>query len=401
MAALCTMCGLCPCPNIRTDVIRGKSEQVFQEGLPLKTRLLADAQRLGKWCGMAPGLINRAVDTPVIRGIAKKMAGVHPGRRLPRIPREHFFDWAKRRGLCRVPVQTGKVAYFAGCSAGYLFPEVAKAAVNVMQANGFGVHVPPQQCCGMPSLVEGDRQTVLTRVRYNVESLLEKIADGYTLVCSCPTCGYLLKILLKDQACYAGAYQKAVNAGPDEILVPDGRAGYAGFTRLKKSIYRHVLQDSGYFSDLDPLGRIQLADNVLDLGQFLERLYHEKRLNRGLAEINGHMVYYAPCHQREQEMGRPYETLLGLIPGLDMEPLGSAMDCCGMGGHLGFKADFSQDSKLLAGPLIAKIERAKPEAVVTDCLSCRMQFQHLLPYPVYHPLELMANAYEKKHRGNL
>lgn len=395
LAALCTMCGLCPCPNIRADVIRGKSEQAIHEGLPFKTRLLADVQRLGKWCGMAPGLISRALDLPVVEGIGKKIAGVHPDRRLPTIPREHFFDWAKRRGLSQESTQTRKVAYFAGCSAGYLFPEVAKAAVNIMQANGIGVHIPPQQCCGMPALVEGDRQTTLTRVRYNLKSLLEKVTDGYTLVCSCPTCGYLLKTLLKDQACYAAAYQKAVNAGPDEILVPEGRSGNAGFTRLKKSIYQHVLRDNGYFSDIDPLGRIKLADNVLDLGQFLERLYHENRLKKGFVEINARMAYYAPCHQREQEMGRPYETLMGLIPGLEIEPVGSAMDCCGMGGHLGFKSDFSQAATLLAGPLLAKIERTKPKAVVTDCLSCRMQFQHLLPYPVYHPLELIAKAYEK------
>lgn len=155
-----------------------------------------------------------------------------------------------------------------------------------------------------------------------------------------------------------------------------------------------VLQDNGYFSNLDPLDRIKLADNVLDLGQFLKGLYREKRFKNGFAKIHARMVYYAPCHQREQEMGRPYETLLGLIPGLEIEPIGSAMDCCGMGGHLGFKSGFSQDSEELAAPLIAKIESEKPEAVVTECLSCRMQFQHLLPYPVYHPLELLAKACE-------
>jgi len=44
--------------------------------------------------------------------------------------------------------------------------------------------------------------------------------------------------------------------------------------------------------------------------------------------------------------------------------------------------------------LMQKIEAAAPEAIVTDCLSCRLQVQHLLPHPVYHPLEILARAYK-------
>lgn len=31
LAELCTFCGLCPCPNIRSDVIQGKNERVRKE----------------------------------------------------------------------------------------------------------------------------------------------------------------------------------------------------------------------------------------------------------------------------------------------------------------------------------------------------------------------------------
>jgi glycerol-3-phosphate dehydrogenase subunit C len=40
-----------------------------------------------------------------------------------------------------------------------------------------------------------------------------------------------------------------------------------------------------------------------------------------------------------------------------------------------------------------KIKAAAPDAIVTDCLSCRLQFTHTLPYPVYHPLEVLQRAY--------
>jgi glycerol-3-phosphate dehydrogenase subunit C len=40
-----------------------------------------------------------------------------------------------------------------------------------------------------------------------------------------------------------------------------------------------------------------------------------------------------------------------------------------------------------------KIKKAEPEAIITDCLSCRLQFTYALPYPVLHPLELISRAY--------
>ena len=67
------------------------------------------------------------------------------------------------------------------------------------------------------------------------------------------------------------------------------------------------------------------------------------------------MVYFAPCHQREQGIGSPYEKLLALIPGLNIEPVGGAMDCCGMGGSLGLKKGFHEASVNLGKPLMKKM----------------------------------------------
>ena len=58
LSELCTLCGLCPCSNIPADVIRGKTERVRRDGMPLGIRLLADVQRFGLWCGMLPGVVN-------------------------------------------------------------------------------------------------------------------------------------------------------------------------------------------------------------------------------------------------------------------------------------------------------------------------------------------------------
>jgi glycerol-3-phosphate dehydrogenase subunit C len=199
-----------------------------------------------------------------------------------------------------------------------------------------------------------------------------------------------MKVLLAQDAYYAEAYQRSVGAGADEIRLPDFKAGGGGFTRLKKSMYHKVLKDDGYFSAIDPLARIALSERVMDLGEYLVRLKGEGRREGALSPWKARVAYFAPCHQREQGIGTPYPDLLVRVPGLEVQPVGGPMDCCGMGGSLGFKADFHDSAVALAKPLMQKIQAVSPDAIVTDCLSCRLQFEHLLPYPVLHPLEVLA-----------
>ena len=225
----CTLCGLCPCPNIRTEVMRAKSAFVDQSGMSLKNRLLVDVQRFGQACGMIPSLAHAALNTRSAKRIAKRLAGIHPDRRLPVPSKESFFAWAKRKGLGDHPVNSRGVAYFSGCTAGYLFPEVAKAAVTVLQRCNISVYVPPQHCCGMPSLVEGDMRTTRRRAGSNVDSILVARRLGYDPVCSCPTCGFLMKVLLKEGACYSDSYQRSVGADGTEIKIPDG-TGNGGYS---------------------------------------------------------------------------------------------------------------------------------------------------------------------------
>lgn len=392
MADLCTCCGLCPCPNIPADVIQGKTAYVHGEGLPLDIRLLADVQRALRLAGTAPGIINRILSMAPLQRLAKKMAGIHPRRSLPQIAARSFFAWAHQKGLDREPAKLPGAAYFAGCTAGYLFPEVARATVAVLEKNGVSVYVPPQQCCGMPTLLEGDADTTLARVRSNLKTLLQAVHAGYDLVCSCPTCGFLMKILLKANAYYAPAYQQSINAGEDHIVIPDRTAN--GYVHLKRSIYDKILKDDGYFSAINPLDRIALSNRIRDLGEYLHRLQQANRLNTRFGRLEGRMALYTPCHQREQEIGRPYQDLLARIPGLIVQPVGNTMDCCGMGGSLGFKKNFHDASLNLGRPLMQKIRAADPDAIITECLSCRLQFQHMLPYPVFHPLEIIDRSYK-------
>ncbi len=153
---------------------------------------------------------------------------------------------------------------------------------------------------------------------------------------------------------------------------------------------------------MSPLKRIKVAENTYDLGEFLAGLYISGEFKTTFGPVSGQMLYYPPCHLREQNIGRPYQKLLNLLPNINLESIDGCLDCCGMAGIMGFKKDFHETSVQLGNRLKAKIMELMPEKLVTDCLSCRLQFNQLLPYKVFHPIEILNQAYSNaKGRDNL
>jgi glycerol-3-phosphate dehydrogenase subunit C len=66
---------------------------------------------------------------------------------------------------------------------------------------------------------------------------------------------------------------------------------------------------------------------------------------------------------------------------------------------MGFKQDFHEESIKLGSRLMGKIKELNPEILVTDCLSCRLQFRQLLPNKVLHPIEILREAYRMRVQG--
>ena len=293
------------------------------------------------------------------------------------------------------PSQEGsRIAYFAGCSAGYLFPTVAKAAVSILEKNDIQVFVPSQQCCSMPLIMEGNQKTAEKRIQSNLKTLGACIQDGYDIVCSCPTCGYFFKNLLKETAYYSDAFQQRADVCGNRMQVPVG-SGNKQFTTVPMGIYKTFLKDNGYFSGIDPLQRIDLSMNVQDLGEYLLARHKTGQLSISLKDPARPLAYFAPCHLREQNIGHPYVEIIQSLPGADISPVGGEMLCCGMGGHLGIKTGFHKHSLAIGGSLFDRLAAASGRTVITDCLSCRMQLQHVFSRQVFHPLELLSTSGSK------
>ncbi len=401
----CNFCALCPCPNIRADIMRAKTQFIERDGLKFGVRVIENVEWFGKMCGVLPGIANRLLRSDLFGGLIKEALGIHRDRGMPVFPEESFSAWVKTRGLDAKPRTSAgrRVAYFAGCTARYIFPEVARATVEVLQENGMDVFCPDHKCCGMPSFLEGDRKLTLEFAHHNLAIFADAVREGYEILCSCPTCSFMLRNLLAEGAYYSREYQESAGSDPKFIRVPAKPKPGGGPERkmeaFDKTIFKNILRDEGYFSSLDPMKRVALAENTFDVGEYLLQLHRSGDLKTGFTTVRGQAVYYPPCHQREQEFGQPYLELLGLIPGMKLEAIQGNLYCCGLAGVMGFKRDFHEASIELGSRLIGKIREKNPEILVTDCLSCRLQFKQLLPNEVVHPVEILREAYGKKAQG--
>ncbi|MFC1516477.1 heterodisulfide reductase-related iron-sulfur binding cluster [Thermodesulfobacteriota bacterium] len=397
---LCNFCAVCPCPNIRADIIKAKTRFVERDGLKFGIRTLENVERIGRLCGAVPKLSNFLLQNRFTVDLTKSILNIHKERKIPEFPIENFDTRARRDRLNAGfgKSQKRKVAYFAGCTGRFFFPDVPGAAVEVLKHNNIDVYYPEQQCCGMPCLLEGDRQLSLAFAEFNVERLFRAVEDGYDIVCSCPTCGYVLKDVLKAGAYYSSEYQASIGANSDHMKVhieppgPEERQ----FISLHKSTFESILKDDSYFSHIDPLKRIRVAERTFDLGEYLVDLHRADALKTTFGTISGRTVYYPPCHLREQDIGRPYLDLLGLVPGITIDRIDGAFYCCGMAGIMGYKDEFHRPSIKMGKALMEKIEELKPERLVTDCLSCRLQFNQLTSYEVRHPIEILKEAYDNQ-----
>ncbi len=143
---LCNFCALCPCPNIRADIMQAKTEYIEQEGLKFGVRTLEDVERIGKLCGRYPRTANKLFRSRLSAGLLKRAMRIHENRKFPEFPEESFSTWARKHKLNFKSngKKRRKIAYFSGCTARYLFPEVPRAVISVFQKNGIGVYYTTQ-----------------------------------------------------------------------------------------------------------------------------------------------------------------------------------------------------------------------------------------------------------------
>lgn len=350
----CSGCRVCNevCPTgVRIAEInaQARAQMVAQRGLSWRNWLLGRNEVVGKLGSFAPRLANFALHNPVSRLLAEQIMGIDRSAPLPRWHPHTLNQWLKRTRSQRLQARQ-KVVYFHGCAIQYYEPFVAQAAIAVLEHNGYEVIVPPQNCCGLPMLSNGEFAAGDDYHRSNVARLAGFAHAGYPILSTSPSCS----LTLKEEA--------------PEMLDKHDAATLA----VKKATWdlfewlRERAEEGSLRTDFQPLST--------DDGQPLVVPYH------------------APCQYRAHRVGKPALAVLSLIPGLDLRE--SDFRCCGIAGTYGYKVEKHQIAQDVGQDLFAWLQ-AQPEAALVACdtETCRWQIEQATEMANRHPVELLAAAY--------
>lgn len=107
-------------------------------------------------------------------------------------------------------------------------------------------------------------------------------------------------------------------------------------------------------------------------------------------EHGSKLFYHSHCQQRTCNAAGETIDVLGAC-GFDV--VTSSVECCGMAGSFGYKADYYDLSMAVGEDLFAQVRKAEadggPRALVASGVSCHEQLWGGFHQPVYHPVEIL------------
>ncbi|HVO89195.1 MAG TPA: FAD-linked oxidase C-terminal domain-containing protein, partial [Casimicrobiaceae bacterium] len=328
---LCVSCKGCrrDCPT-GVDMAKMKIEFMHHwqraHRLPLKDRLIASLPRWAPWAARVPGLANLRNRAPLLRRWSRSLLGFAEQRALPEFRRDTFFATAE---AATRPFAEANVALFVDTFTNYFEPENAQAALAVLRAAGYEVAIVRDDaerplCCGRTYLTAGRVDQARREALRMLDALSPYAARNVPIVGLEPSCLLSLR---------------------DEYLV-------MGLGERAQVLARNAFMLEEFLASEHKAGRLKLP---------LERIDAKRAL------LHGH------CHQKAFGVLSPVQSVLGLIPGLEVETIESS--CCGMAGSFGYEAAHYDVSMRMAElALLPAVRKADADTiVVADGTSCRHQ----------------------------
>ncbi|MCC6212620.1 MAG: FAD-binding protein [Burkholderiales bacterium] len=336
---LCVSCKGCKreCPtgvDMARMKIEWKAQQLRRRRLTLRERAVAYLPRYATRAALAAPLANRAT-----RWLGW-LAGFTGRRSLPAWRRDYFADRAWPKSGAR------ELVLFVDTFNRYFEPENPRAAIRVLQAAGYRVHVAQPQsserplCCGRTFLSAGLVEEARLEAKRVVAALEPWVARGIPVLGLEPSCLFTLR----DEfgALLHGTEALAQNA----FLLEEFLAAEAGAGRLELK--------------LKPVASVAL--------------------------LHGH------CHQKAFGAMGAVERVLRLVPGLEVKAVETS--CCGMAGSFGYEAEhYEMSMKMAELDLLPAVRRAPAGALlVADGTSCRHQIAHGAGREALHVARVLEKA---------
>jgi FAD/FMN-containing dehydrogenase/Fe-S oxidoreductase len=352
---LCVSCKGCKrdCPT-GVDMARMKVEFLHhykgKHGYTLKDKLVA---RLPDYASRASGMawvLNLRNRSPWLARLGEKLLGFSAKRSLPAWQSRHFFKDAPHTATREEALAAAKaVVLFVDTFNGFFEPGNARAALRVLQAAGYTVHLATKLlpdgkhlCCGRTYLACGMVDEAKAKAREVIESLLPFADQGIAIVGLEPSCLLTLR---------------------DEMLA-------MGLGTPAQRVSRHAMLFEEFLAREAQAGRLD-------------------EFKRKLRPLDKRVLLHGHCHQKAFAAVTPIVEVLKLIPGIEPELIESS--CCGMAGSFGYEAGHYDVSMEMAELNLLPAVRKYPGAiVVADGTSCRHQIQDGAAREAVHAAVLLA-----------
>jgi hypothetical protein len=158
---LCLSCKGCKseCPS-NVDMAKYKAEFLQHwhdaNGIPLRTRIIANISKLNKLGMIAPSVFNFFVTNAFTSGLMKKTLGFAPKRSIPALYKVTLKAWVKRLSATENIETKGKVYLFADEFTDFNDVEVGIKAVKLLNKLGYKVDIPDHVESGRAYLSKGN-----------------------------------------------------------------------------------------------------------------------------------------------------------------------------------------------------------------------------------------------------
>ncbi len=348
---LCVQCKGCKreCPT-GVDMAKMKTEFLYhyrkRHGLSLRDRLVAFLPRYAAWGARLPWLFNLRDTIPGLAALSETLLGFSAKRGLPRWRGDPFLDGQR---TARPGQGAGEVVLFADTFNNSFEPDNLRAALRVLEAAGYQVHVARAEdgarplCCGRTFLATGLVDEAKAEARRTLAALMPYVERG-------------IPIIGLEPSCILGLRDEFLSMLPGEDAT-------------------------------------RLAAQAMLFEEFLAREHAAGRLDLKLKPLpEKQALLHGHCHQKAFAAMPAVERVLKLVPGLEVKTVESS--CCGMAGSFGFDADhYDVSMKMAEASLLPAVREAAAETLlIADGTSCRHQIHDGAGRDAIHVAKVLAAA---------
>jgi len=358
---LCVSCKACrrECP---TGVDMAKMKIEFLSAYKKRTghtlRDLAVAY-LPKYAGMIsntpllPAILNLRNHIAPIAKLQEWVMGISAQRSLPIWRSKTFWNVEKPINAHQfTPEQLSTnskkgVVLLADTFNAYFEDENLQAALQVLKAAGYQVHIPHKS-----QNKEKNQPNQTNQPKQSKNTCSKEFCCGRTYLAAgmVDKAKETLGELIDHLAPYADKQIPIIGLEPSCLFTLKDEALVMGFGERAISVSKQA----------------QLLE------EFLAKEVREGKLTLNLKSADKPVLFHGHCHQKAFAAVAPAMELLKLIPNAQAKLIESS--CCGMAGSFGYEAEHIEVSKQMAeANLLPAIRKAPDSWVVADGTSCRHQ----------------------------